>query len=318
MGNRYKNIKELRIGEEKINNRGSLMKIIDYRSNKDISVLFPKYNWIKEKTTYEKFSKGTLSCPYEKDIYKELHVGEENYNNYGSKMILTEWRNSHDIDIYFPEYDWTFKSNQYSNFIRGGICCPYEKTVRGKGYLGEGNAITRINGDQTRQYLVWSSMLNRCYSEKYHIKQPTYIDCEVSDNFCNFNYFYQWDIDNYYEISNETMCLDKDILIKGNKIYSEDTCIYVPQRINNLFTKSDSARGELPIGVHHCGNKYSSYCSINKKDVYLGIFDTVEDAFNSYKEYKEELIKKVADEYKELIPYRLYNAMYSYEVEIDD
>lgn len=320
MGNRYKNIKELRIGEEKINNRGSLMRIIDYRSNKDISVLFPEYNWIKEKTTYEKFSKGTLSCPHEKDIYKELHTGEEQYNKYGSKMILTEWRKACDIDIYFPEYDWTYKNNQYSNFIRGSINCPYERTVRSVGYLGEGEAITSIENQTTRQYTVWSSMLDRCYNEKYHIKQPTYIDCSVSPNFCNFNYFWEWDKENYYEVPGETMCLDKDIITKGNKIYSEDTCVYVPRRINNLFTKSDKARGDLPIGVHQQHNKYYVYCSNDGIEAYLGSFDTADDAFNAYKEYKENLIKSIADEYyyNNLIPYKLYEAMYNYEVDIDD
>ena len=117
------------------------------------------------------------------------------------------------------------------------------------------------------------------------------------------------------------MDLDKDILIKGNKVYGPDTCIFVPQRINNLFTKSDKLRGEFPIGVYKRHNKYEAQCNCGKsKNKHLGRFDNAEDAFNAYKEFKENLIKEVANEYynNNLIPFELYNAMYNYEVDIDD
>ena len=40
--------------------------------------------------------------------------------------------------------------------------------------------------------------------------------------------------------------------------------------------------------------------------------------FKQYKIMKETYIKQIADEYKELIPNILYNALYKYEVEITD
>ena len=82
------------------------------------------------------------------------------------------------------------------------------------------------------------------------------------------------------------MELDKDILFKGNKIYSPSTCIYVPHRINSLFTKSDSARGDYPIGVtyHKRDCVYESKLSYlnkyGKKDrIYLGRFNNPLEAF---------------------------------------
>lgn len=117
------------------------------------------------------------------------------------------------------------------------------------------------------------------------------------------------------------MGLDKDILNKGNKIYSPENCIFVPQSINNLFIKRQNNRGEYPIGVcyHKATNKFRASCNnANKEHVVLGNFDNPIDAFNEYKRFKEITIKKVADLYKDIIPEKLYVAMYKYEIEITD
>ena len=168
-------------------------------------------------------------------------------------------------------------------------------------------------------------MLQRCYSEKEHERHPTYIGCEVYEGWHNFQNFAKWYKDNYYEVGNEKMCLDKDILFKGNKIYSPDTCIFVPETINKLFIKNDKNRGESVIGATLCKNgKYQAQCNIinpetgKSKQEYLGLYDSQEKAFQVYKYHKERNIKQIADYYKIHIPQKLYDAMYNYEVEIDD
>ena len=65
-------------------------------------------------------------------------IGEERLNNFGSKMVVKEYRKYSDIDVYFPEYDWVFKHARYGNFKNGSIKCPYEPRVYRVGYLGEG------------------------------------------------------------------------------------------------------------------------------------------------------------------------------------
>ena len=111
------------------------------------------------------------------------------------------------------------------------------------------------------------------------------------------------------------------LLIKGNNIYSPETCIFVPQTINNLIIKRDNDRGELPIGVWYDSsrNKFKAYCCNGKgKVITIGRYQTVEEAFNAYKLYKENVIKSIADEYINYIPYMLYEALYNYNVDIDD
>ena len=163
-------------------------------------------------------------------------------------------------------------------------------------------------------------MLARCYDPKYTQKHPTYKQCEVCEEWHNFQNFAQWFENNYYEIDKQVMNLDKDILIKENKIYSPETCVFVPQNINKLFTKRDNNRGNFPVGVSYnkSSKKYKSYCNTDKKQNFLGYYTTPEEAFQAYKQFKENYIKQVADEYKDLIPEKLYNAMYEYEVEIED
>ena len=250
--------------------------------------------------------------------------GEERYNSFGSKMIIEEYRKTTDIDVYFPEYNWVFRHATYSNFKKGSIKCPYEPRYYGKGYLGEGEYKVKENGKKSIWFKIWHHMLERCYDPKLKKKRPTYKECKVEDYLLNFQHMGEWINKNYYEVPGETMCLDKDVLCKGNKVYSRDTCIFVPERINNLFTKRDHARGDDPIGITltKSGN-YKVFChNRNCERDYLGTYNTKEEAFKAYKEYKEKVIKEVIDSYEGKIPEphysRLKTAMYNYEVEITD
>ena len=259
-------------------------------------------------------------------VAKIDRTGEVNYNKFGSKMEIIEYRMNRDIDVYFPEYNWITKNSAYKEFKNGSIICPYEKRYFGVGYLGEGKYKTRENGKSTKCYYTWIHMLERCYSEKYKNKYSTYEGCIVCEEWLNFQNFAKWFYENYYEIEGERIELDKDILIKGNKVYSPNTCVFVPQRINSLFIKCNKNRGAYPVGVsyHKKNNKYVASCRVvnfklNKsKDKYLGSYNTLEEAFKVYKQFKEKYIKVVADLYKDKIPQKLYDAMYNYKVEITD
>lgn len=174
------------------------------------------------------------------------------------------------------------------------------------------------------EYRVWFSLLYRC-SVDYPTKYPTYIGVTCSDNFKHYTFFYEWchkqiGFKNVDE-NGRSWHLDKDILVKGNKIYSEDTCCFVPQRINALFTKSSASRGENPVGVtlKKSNNKFVANCNNGSgKYAHLGCFQTQEEAFLAYKTFKEALIKEVANEYKEQLDPRAYEALLNYEVDIND
>lgn len=201
---------------------------------------------------------------------------------------------------------------------------PYKKTICGMGYIGEGNYVVSINKTFTMEYRYWQSMISRCYNKKRHVKYITYKNVDCCNEWLNFQVFAKWFDENYYQVEGQRMDLDKDILHKGNKVYSPNDCIFVPQRINLLFTRRQNSRGQYPIGVTYNkkDRKFRAYCSIfennKQKQILLGSFDTSDEAFNTYKQFKESYIKQVADEYKNKIPIELYNALYEYKIEITD
>ncbi|TWE06421.1 hypothetical protein FB550_102443 [Neobacillus bataviensis] len=247
-------------------------------------------------------------------------VGAVKINNYGSLMVIDEYNNSQDVWVRFPQGHLVHCT--WQQFVTGSVKNVYDRSVFGVGFIGEGDYKPSIDGVMTPQYLTWIAMMMRCYSTKFKEKQPTYKDCTVSEEWHNFQNFCKWYDKNNYEIDGYRMHLDKDILVKGNKLYSSSTCVFVPQFINTLFLKRAAKRGSLPIGVKRCsGNpkKYEVQCRSNSDSRgYIGVFNTPEEAFYAYKEFKENHIKKVAKEHKDHIPHVLYNAMCNYIVEIND
>jgi len=253
---------------------------------------------------------------------KSDRVGEVSINNNGLKMEIIEYNGVRDIKIRFFDNNYIVDHGNYRCFISGQIKSPYDKTVAGVGYWGIGDYnLSDGKGEMLPRYYTWKSMLSRCYNENYHKRRPTYIDCTAYEEWHNYQNFAKWYEDNYYEIDGYKMCLDKDILYKGNKIYSPDTCIFVPDAINNIFIKSRPSMSSLPVGVALTRNKtkYKATCALGHEDIhYLGQFDTPEEAFTVYKEFKENHIKQVADKFKDKIPKILYETMYNYEVEPTD
>ena len=171
-----------------------------------------------------------------------------------------------------------------------------------------------------REYNLWSGILSRC-TKAFWEKKPSYAGVTCSDNFKSYSYFYEWCQEqvgfNNKDENGKSWHLDKDLLIKGNRVYSEDTCIFIPQRINKLLVKQLPRRGVYPIGVnwHITCDKFSSRCKDGHgKTKSLGCHDTEQEAFLAYKTFKEVLIKQTAENYKDKLDYRAYQALIAYKV----
>lgn len=189
------------------------------------------------------------------------------------------------------------------------------KLLHGVG-INDGKYPMFIGGKNNKVSTRWRNMISRCYSVDRHKVQPTYADCTVSENFKSYSYFYEWHNDQ--ACSNlDNFDLDKDILIKGNKIYSEDTCVFIPSDVNALLTSRHRFRGEFPLGVHFHKPLRKFRAQINKKGkrFHIGYFNTPDEAFIAYKIEKEKYIKEVANEYRYILDGRAYKALMEYGVD---
>lgn len=260
----------------------------------------------------------------------EQRVVEESINRQGCLMKIIFYNNANDIAVEFCDKYRAKIHTCYSNFKKGNVKNPYYPDVYDVGMLGV-KYPSKINGKNTKEYTIWRSMLRRCFDEKYKKKQLTYADATCCDEWLLYENFYEWlhSQENFDKWEDGKMfSVDKDILIKKNKIYSPKTCLLVPKEVNGLFIRQDRRRGELPIGVSYCkeknDKKYRAYVSMrnlgNKFSKTIGYYDTSEKAFQAYKKYKEKMIKQVAqEEYtKGNITKQCYDAMMNYEVEITD
>ena len=262
-------------------------------------------------------------------------TGETNISNEGCAMKIVEYNNCDDIIIEFQDkYKYRVHTN-YQAFKKGNCKNPFFASVFGHGYLGidkNGNVpkVSEFKDSKnvhTWEYDKWQKMLQRCFDNKLKERNPTYKDVTCCNRWLCFTNFLE-DLEilkqEYNWSKDEKLNLDKDILNKNNKVYSLENCVLVPDWINKLFTKSDAIRGQYPVGVSYNkrAKKYQAQCRINGKLKGLGYFITPLEAFNAYKQAKENEIKKIANDCvsKGFITKdsRLYKAMISYQIEIDD
>ena len=170
-----------------------------------------------------------------------------------------------------------------------------------------------------KAYQCWVNMLRRCYNQELHsqIKYSSYVGCSVSDDWKASSDFCAWAV-NQKGFSHEYSCLDKDILVSGNKVYSPENCTFVPREVNVALTFSSAKRGNLPLGV-------TASRTTQNGDIHYGAsvcrgefgrlskwFDTLEAAEHFYKVEKLKHLSYLADKYSEYLDVGVISALKSY------
>jgi hypothetical protein len=237
-------------------------------------------------------------------------VGEKHITNQGYEIEIIEYFNSGNCTVTYPDGK-IYKNKSYTNIKKGEVENPYHPSVCGIGYWGTGKY---KKGQHKKISQTWRAIFTRCYKSNISVNS-TYQFASIDPKWHNFQVFAEWFEENY----KEGFHLDKDILVKGNKIYSSDMCTFVPRELNNVFVKSDSTRGIYPIGVSITpSGRFKAALYINNKPYKIGLFDTPEEAFNEYKTAKEVYIKELAEKWKPSITPETYQALINYQVEITD
>lgn len=247
--------------------------------------------------------------------------------NKTTEDFMTSARNTHG-----SKYDYS-NSVYKKAIVKVQIICPIhglflqtpQKHIQGNGcpLCGSdrtktplfGVGINDLRGYQnTVLYNTWRKMLERCYSEKYRLKKPTYKECSVCTEWHRLSNFKIWFVDNY----KEGYHLDKDILGKNSKIYSPNTCSFIPPEINTLLLNNASRRGAYPVGVSFDKKRKRYVAQINSfgNNKKIGYFEDTGTAFLAYKKEKESYVKYVAKEYylQGKIDWKVYSALTNYKI----
>lgn len=235
-------------------------------------------------------------------IAKAKKVHGERYDY--SQVVYVNSRTK--VGIICPKHG-LFWQNPIGHLI-GYECekCSYEHRkclIYGKG-INDLDEPVKVNGKMTSLYSDWFRMLQRCYGK---IHSTAYDDCEVCEEWLTLSNFKKW-----YDVHHvDGWSLDKDILSGGHKIYSSQTCCYIPAEINIIFTRK-SLGSAIPYNKTY--KHYLAKVSNGKGEYFVQFFKTKEEAFAAYKQEKESRIKMLAEKWRGKIDNRVYDALIKYEV----
>lgn len=258
---------------------------------------------------------GCKSCGY-KSFTKstEWFVKEANsIHNYRYDYSKTEYVHTDKPVIVTCKDHGDFNITPHSH-LRGNGCPICGKRVsykKQKSAVGINDYDKILEGDARVAYGVWSDILERCYDEEKRYKHESYIGCTIEESWKRFSVFYKWWTENYID----GFCIDKDILVKGNRVYGPDTCCFVPHEINAFFIRGNKKRKTLPPGVYLFRNgKYVARISNGSRvNKHLGYYDNVEDAYLAFKAAKKERAVFLANKWCGKIPKAVYDKLINYE-----
>jgi len=226
--------------------------------------------------------------------YCRSHIGEIHTTKEGYEATIIDGGKKNGCCTIQIE-DWIHEV-EYSNIKKGTTKYPYHRTLFNIGYLGS----VSIENCKKNAYNHWSSLIRRSYDPKYHEKKPTYKDVTVCEEWHNFQNFAEWFDKNYIEGYD----LDKDLLSGNKKVYSPETCIYIPKHLNSFMTnvRSDNTSGETGVSWSNAANKWAARINFDGKNKNLGVFVNKHDASDVYKAERRKLCDIMRDRYKNILP----------------
>ena len=247
----------------------------------------------------------------------ELLGKEFETNNFG-KCFVIDYKGRNDVFVMFYDPVCVVRCH-LGTLNKGQIKNPLVPTFYGRGFMGIG----KYGKSDSRAFSLWRSVLERTCCLSFKERRPTYKNTSVCEEWLNFQNFAKWcygqkllnakdDKGSYYQ-------LDKDLILKGNKVYSPETCCFVPPEINGLVVRT-SKRNNLPLGVHFCKrqNLYVSQMSVGNSMKHLGYFDCPDKAHETYLLAKKDHMRFIADNWRGKIDPRVYEALIDWTVEIND
>lgn len=243
-------------------------------------------------------------------------LGKTFKTNKCGECVVVEYTNNRDVKVKFLSPSYITKCN-LEDLKKGKVSNPLHPTLYGKGYIGVG----KYSSSNKEAYSLWLGIFKRVYDLEYHKRQPTYSSVTICKEWHNFQNFAEWCYSqpffNAKDDRGNPYQLDKDFLSSENKVYSSETCCFIPSCINKLLKPTQRAKGAFPTGVclNKNAGKFLSYMDKFGKRVYLGYYQTCEEALKVYSREKELYVKEVAEMWKGRIDEKIYNILIDWKVE---
>lgn len=250
-------------------------------------------------------SGNTKSCGCRSSI-NAVKVGQKFTNKFGEYEVVQRSEKQWYI-VRFS--DGFMKKVTDKNIKEGTVKNPYTPFVKGVGYIGEGEFYCKEGRNSSLEYEIWIGILRRCYDAEFQSRHKSYIGCFVEDSWLNFQNFAKW-YTSQPKYGDKNFHLDKDLVVLGNKMYSEGTCRLIPLEINSLFTGSSSVNK----GVHFCKSKKLWVAQCHKgeltekgkpKQSYLGAYKTEMEARRAYAVCKTNKAEELIEEYKGVLDHQI-------------
>lgn len=261
------------------------------------------------KTKYTLLTGKTIINNVEIDMLNiklaDLSVGMTFQTNEGGSVTVINIINYRNIVIKHNDVFGHVDTVKLQRLNKGEIKNPYKPNVCNIGYIGVGDYNSWLDGRMTREYDAWKSMMYRCYDVSTQSRQPAYIGVTVCNEWHNFQEFAYWYCN--HPDYNKGYHLDKDILYPGNRLYSPTTCCLVPMEINTLFIVKSSPGLEHLSGVR----SENDYHYAKAGGVYLGSFNSEDDAINAYRSSRRDKITTLMNKWQGHISNDAYRALES-------
>lgn len=232
-------------------------------------------------------------------------------NNGG--CFVVEYKDNRNVYIDFVGYEGLTHKVNADDLRKGHVKNYYKPKVFGVGYFGVGDYKSTVDGKSTEEYESWSGMMERSYCEKLKCKHPSYRGCTVHTEWHNFQKYAKWHTSQKFYGCRYS--LDKDLLVRGNKHYSPETCTLLPRGLNSMLSSPTKSKSGLMLGVRKEGSKFSSRIGIGsfgRKT--LGTFNTELEAHEAYITARERYIKNKALESANKIDWEAFVALMNWTV----
>ena len=172
-------------------------------------------------------------------------IGQIGVNKDGDKMQIIEYYTYDDIEVKFLDGNNCVVHTQYVNFLKGYVK-NYNKIIYGlHGYLGQGPYASEHRDENGKrvlhnEYGIWRNIHER--AGNFDSKHPSYKDVTVCEEWWNFQNFAKWYNERRYDTGEDFLCIDKDLLVPGNREYAPDKCCLIPNSINEIFRNSQNSK----------------------------------------------------------------------------